>query len=71
MNKLREGEEVLEHAIRDFSHLWAEAGDLWNDDAKRHFESEFVSAVHLEAPALLRRVHELAETIEQARREID
>jgi hypothetical protein len=71
MNNLVEGEQTLSNALENFSGVWADSCELWNDDAKRHFEAEFASFVLIESPILRKRFQELGELFEQARREVE
>lgn len=65
------GQARLRDALKKLRIDWERTRDGWDDDARKHFEQEFLSGIEQRMLTAMQAMSKLGETIAGAKREID
>ncbi|HOC54147.1 MAG TPA: hypothetical protein PKI20_00850 [Verrucomicrobiota bacterium] len=71
MNGITQGENEITAALDRLSATWSSLRTGWDDNAQRHFETEYVDPLLTTTPELLAQVQELSALIDQARNSVE
>ncbi|MDE2106955.1 MAG: hypothetical protein KGL39_57605 [Patescibacteria group bacterium] len=70
MNLLNTSKDQLTEAVSQLSATWGVTKEVWRDNTRQDFESNFWSEFEVATVAAVQKLQELSDSIDQAEREM-